>query len=197
MGSFFVVQGSYMNRTTPLPWGGTFTIPAASLAMVNTLGVVLLIPVYDRLLIPLMRRLGRPITLLGRIGWGLVICSAAMFAAAALERQRLQMYHDKELTGAHVGKWGRIVDLSVWWQAPQYLLVGLSEVFTSIGQLEFFYDQAPDVMRSCSMALQVRIWVMGGVEACGVVHDEGTCGSEIGQRTCEWVENHADPASWL
>lgn len=26
-------------------------------------------------------------------------------------------------------------------------------MFTSIGQLELFYDQAPDVMRSCSMAL--------------------------------------------
>lgn len=29
----------------------------------------------------------------------------------------------------------------------------LEQVFTSIGQMELFYDQAPDVMRSCSMAL--------------------------------------------
>ena len=34
-------------------------------------------------------------------------------------------------------------------------LVCPAQVLASIGQLEFFYDQAPDVMRSCSMALQL------------------------------------------
>ena len=32
-----------------------------------------------------------------------------------------------------------------------------AQVLASIGQLEFFYDQAPDVMRSCSMALQLLV----------------------------------------
>ncbi len=71
------------------------------------------------------------------------------------------------------------VALSVFWQVPQYLLIGLSEVFTSIGQLEFFYDQAPDVMRSCSMALQLLsvcvgsylsgalVWAVGRLTSVG------------------------------
>ena len=44
------------------------------------------------------------------------------------------------------------------------------QVFTSIGQLELFYDQAPDVMRSCSMALQLLSVAIGsylsGARAC-------------------------------
>ena len=34
-------------------------------------------------------------------------------------------------------------------------------MLASIGQLEFFYDQAPDVMRSCSMALQLLSVALG------------------------------------
>lgn len=36
--------------------------------MINTLAIVMLIPMYDKLLVPLLRKLGRPITLLQRIG---------------------------------------------------------------------------------------------------------------------------------
>eukprot|EP00798_Chlamydomonas_sp_ICE-L_P012245 gene12246-15386_t len=55
----------------------------------------------------------------------------------------------------------RVSPLSIWWQAPQYILVGMSEVLTSIGQMEFFYDQSPDVMRSCSMALGLLSTALG------------------------------------
>lgn len=41
--------------------------------MINTLSIVALIPVYDKLLVPLLRKLGRPISLLQRIG-GFEVC---------------------------------------------------------------------------------------------------------------------------
>ncbi|KAL4443298.1 hypothetical protein ABPG75_011035 [Micractinium tetrahymenae] len=162
MGSFFVAQGVLMDRSVPLPGGRSFVIPAASLSMINTLAIVVLIPMYDKLLVPLLRKLGKPITLLQRIGWGLVVCVASMLIAAYVEWYRLKLFHSgyyedgaADGAAAALGHHPKAVEMSVWWQVPQYLAVGLSEVFTSIGQLELFYDQAPDVMRSCSMALQL------------------------------------------
>lgn len=43
-------------------------MPAASLALFNTLSIILLIPIYDRGLVPLLRRFGTKLSLLSRIG---------------------------------------------------------------------------------------------------------------------------------
>lgn len=42
-------------------------------------------------------------------------------------------------------------------------------MLASIGQLEFFYDQAPDVMRSCSMALQLLSTCIGSYLSGGII----------------------------
>ena len=68
MGSFFVEQGAAMDRRM---FNGGFTIPAASLAIFNTLGIILLIPIYDRGLVPLLRYFGKKLTHLQRIGQSL------------------------------------------------------------------------------------------------------------------------------
>ncbi len=49
-------------------FGGRFFVPSASLALFNILTIVGLIPVYDRLFVPLLHRFGRKLTLLQRIG---------------------------------------------------------------------------------------------------------------------------------
>lgn len=54
-----------------------------------------------------------------------------------------------------------VESLSIFWQIPQYFLIGASEVFTFIGQLEFFYDQAPDAMRSLMSALSLTTVALG------------------------------------
>eukprot|EP00884_Botryococcus_braunii_P017310 jgi/Botrbrau1/4262/Bobra.0390s0002.1 len=63
MGSFFVMQGALMNREVGR---SGFTVPAASLALFNTLGIIILIPLYDRLVV-LLRHYGKKISLLQRI----------------------------------------------------------------------------------------------------------------------------------
>ena len=45
-------------------------IPSASMSIFNVLSVILLIPVYDKLVEPLVRRCGHKITMLQRIGAG-------------------------------------------------------------------------------------------------------------------------------
>lgn len=65
MGSFFVVQGASMDRVM---FGGRFVIPSASLALFNTISIIVLIPIYDRGVVPLLRRCGAKLSHLQRIG---------------------------------------------------------------------------------------------------------------------------------
>ncbi|KAF7017029.1 hypothetical protein CFC21_030528, partial [Triticum aestivum] len=49
----------------------------------------------------------------------------------------------------------------IFWQVPQYFIVGAAEVFTFVGQIEFFYDQSPDAMRSMGSALSLTSNALG------------------------------------
>ncbi|EMS35772.1 Peptide transporter PTR1 [Triticum urartu] len=51
--------------------------------------------------------------------------------------------------------------MSIMWLAPCYFVLGAAEVFTSIGMLEFFYDQSPESMKSLGVAL-AQLAVAGG-----------------------------------
>lgn len=109
----------------------------------------------------------------------MVIAVLAMVYAAAVEAWRLDIFRGMPDSGdsgsgdssdsAAVGYGPAVVPLSIMWQAPAYVLIGASEVLASIAQLEFFYDQAPDVMRSCSMALQLLSTAVGSYLGGGLV----------------------------
>ncbi|XP_071722864.1 protein NRT1/ PTR FAMILY 5.1-like [Rutidosis leptorrhynchoides] len=140
--TLFVKQGTTLDRSL----GPHFKIPAASLGSFVTLSMLLSVPMYDRYFVPLMRRkTGNPrgITLLQRLGIGFVIQVIAIAIAYAVEVKRMHVISKEHILGPK-----EIVPMSIFWLMPQYVLLGIADVFNAIGLLEFFYDQSPEDMQS-------------------------------------------------
>ncbi|TKY56441.1 NRT1/ PTR FAMILY 8.1 [Spatholobus suberectus] len=155
MSNYFILQGDTMDNHV----GNTkLQISPATLSVFDTISVIFWVPVYDRIIVPIARKFsGRKngLTQLQRMGTGLFISIFAMVYAVVLESMRLKMvrrhnyYELKE------------VPVSIFWQVPPYFIIGCAEVFTFIGQLEFFYEQAPDAMRSTCSALSLLTVAFG------------------------------------
>ncbi|KAI5435263.1 protein NRT1/ PTR FAMILY 8.1 [Lathyrus oleraceus] len=146
MSNYFVLQGETMNTHL-----GNFQIPPASLSIFDTLSVIFWVPIYDRIIVPTARKFtGRKngLTQLQRMGTGLFISIFSMLYALTLEYYRLKMVQDG-------------VSMSIFLQVPPYFIIGCAEVFIFIGQLEFFYEQAPDAMRSFCSALSLLTVALG------------------------------------
>ncbi|ONK55102.1 uncharacterized protein A4U43_UnF7580 [Asparagus officinalis] len=155
MSTMFVLQGDTLDPRM----GPHFEIPAASLSIFDTLSVIFWVPVYDCIIVPLVRRFTgreRGFTQLTRMGIGLVISIFAMLAAGLLEVFRLRVIARHNLYDSK-----DFLPMSIFWQVPQYFIVGAAEIFTFVGQLEFFYDQAPDAMRSMCSALSLTTVALG------------------------------------
>ncbi|KAH9672797.1 protein NRT1/ PTR FAMILY 8.1 [Citrus sinensis] len=154
MGTLFVLQGNTMD----LHIDNSFEIPSASLSLFDTISVIFWVPIYDRLIVPLARKFTghkNGFTQLQRIAIGLVISIFAMLTAGTLELVRLRevkKHNYYEL---------KHIPMSIFWQVPQYFIIGCAEVFTFIGQLEFFYEQTPDAMRSLCSALSLTTAALG------------------------------------
>ncbi|CAL4922465.1 unnamed protein product [Urochloa decumbens] len=153
MSSTFIEQGMVMDK-----YIGSFEIPAASFQSVDVIAVLVLVPVYDRILVPVFRRftgMSNGITPLQRMGVSLVLTMLSMVSAALVESKRLQIARAEGLVHREVA-----VPMSIMWQGPQYFLIGAGEVFT-IGLTEFFYEESPDAMRSICLAFSLATYAAG------------------------------------
>ncbi|KNA25160.1 hypothetical protein SOVF_008860 [Spinacia oleracea] len=141
MASLFVEQGDVMDTRI-----GNFHFPAASMSVFDISSVLVCTCIYRHILVPVIGRIsGNPkgLTELQRMGVGLIIGMLAMVAAGVTEIERLKRVVPHEKSSS----------MSVLWQIPQYVLMGASEVFMYVGQLEFFNGQAPDGIKSFGSSL--------------------------------------------
>ncbi|KAJ1401324.1 PTR2 family proton/oligopeptide symporter, conserved site [Sesbania bispinosa] len=137
--TFFISQANIMDRRL----GSSFKIPAGSVPAFSAINALILVPIYEKFMVPFLRKRTshhRGITSLQRMGVGLFMSIFAMAFAALVEKKRREHY-------------SRPFNMSVFWLFPQFFLMGSAEVFTYVGQLEFFYDEATDGTRSIGSAM--------------------------------------------
>ena len=142
MASIFVEQGAAMKTKM---WN--FEIPPASMSNFDILSMAVVIFFYRRVLDPIVIRIkksgakdltetkdSKGLIELQRMGIGFVIAVMAMLSAGTVENYR-RKYARIDCTNCEGSS-----SLSIVWQVPQYALIGASEVFMYVGQLEFFND---------------------------------------------------------
>lgn len=159
MGNYVVFQALQSKRNLG---GSKFQIPAASYSIFTMLAMTIWIPIYDRIIVPKLRKItgkDNGITVLQKMGIGMVIIIISLIVFGLVERMRrvvaltnssLEVDPQKVVTSS----------LSGMWLVLPLTLSGLSEAFTMIGFVEFYYKQFPENMRSiggafmfCGMAV--------------------------------------------
>ncbi|CAK9321984.1 unnamed protein product [Citrullus colocynthis] len=138
--TFSVQQGSLMNTQLTK----SFHIPPASLQSIPYIMLIFIVPLYDAFFVPFARKFTghtSGISPLKRIGFGLFLSTFSMVSAAIMEKRRRDSAVNLNKT------------ISIFWITPQFLIFGLSEMFTAVGLIEFFYKQSVKGMQAFLTAM--------------------------------------------
>lgn len=123
----------------------------------NPISIVLLIPIFDFLIYPALRKAHIRFTPIKRMACGFFCASAAMLAATITQYYiyKLSPCGTEAATCRDADDNVLYADINVWVQAVAYVLIGISEIFTSITGLEYAFSKAPSNMRSLVMAVNL------------------------------------------
>ncbi|EXB38626.1 Nitrate transporter 1.2 [Morus notabilis] len=128
-----------------------FKIPSASIPIIPLLFMFILIPIYDKILVPIARKItGIPtgIRHLQRIAVGLVLSAVSMAVAGVVETWRKSVAFQHNMVDST-----EPLPISVFWLGLQYAIFGAADMFSVVGLLEFFYEESSDGMKSLSTAI--------------------------------------------
>lgn len=144
--TFTIQQSTTMNTNL-----GGFKVPGPSVPVIPLMFMFVLIPLYDRVFVPLARRItGIPtgIRHLQRIGIGLVLSTVSMAVAGFVETRRKSVAIQHNMVDST-----EPLPISVFWLGFQYAIFGAADMFTLIGLLEFFYAESSAGMKSLGTAI--------------------------------------------
>lgn len=137
LNSRWVFQATKMNGVI-----GSYTIQPDQMVMSTTLFIIVLIPIFEQLVYPIVAKIGIK-TPLHKMTCGFIFSAIAFVVAAIVE------WHIDDN------------ELHMLWLLPQYFIIAAAEVLLWIANLSFVYTQAPDSMKSVMTAF-VYLTVAGG-----------------------------------
>ncbi|KAL2459122.1 Protein NRT1/PTR FAMILY 4.5 [Forsythia ovata] len=144
--TFSIQQSNTMDRSI-----GNFQMPGPSIPVIPLLFMSILIPLYDRIFVPLASKFtGIPtgITQLQRVGVGLVLAAISMAIAGIIETHRKNVAINHNMIDS-----AEPLPISIFWLGIQYAIFGMADMFTLVGLLDFFYSESSSGMKSLSTAI--------------------------------------------
>ncbi|KKA30144.1 hypothetical protein TD95_002802 [Thielaviopsis punctulata] len=118
----------------------------------NPISIVIMVPLFDHLLYPGLRKIGISFTPIKRMATGFFFGAASMVAAAVMQHY----IYKKSPCGKYAnGEGCDPAPINVWAQSLPYILIGISEIFTNVTSYEYAYSKAPENMRSLVMSVNL------------------------------------------
>ncbi|MAT71632.1 MAG: MFS transporter [Planctomycetaceae bacterium] len=183
--STWIEQAKSMDRVIHLPVVGEFEFNPAEIQAINSIFVLMLIPLFATVIYPFWGRFTE-VTPLKKVGVGLFV-TAGSFVVCALVQERIDPWtaprqavdfglSQLPVTAAGLGDELVIANdaPSIWWQVLAYLILTAGEVLVSITVLEFSYTQAPKTLKSFIMGLFLFAIALGNLliaKVAGMIED--------------------------
>lgn len=141
----------------------THGVPNDQLFNLNAIFVMILLPLWERVLSPCLGRFFRlgPIV---RINIGFIFVTLAMGYTLGVQVliYKTAPCYDHPLTCTQ----HRPNNVNVAVQIPTYFLLAVSEIFTNVAGMEYAYTKAPRSMKSLIQAMFAFMWALGSI--CGI-----------------------------
>lgn len=132
----------------------THGLPNDVIGNLDPFALIILIPIFDRVIYPALSRAGIRFTPIKRMTMGFFMGTAAMIWAAVVQHYiyKTNPCGYQASTCRDAQKNVLVSPLNVWIQTGSYVLIAVSEIMASITGLEYAFTKAPRNMRSLVMA---------------------------------------------
>ncbi|KAI9291554.1 PTR2-domain-containing protein, partial [Neoconidiobolus thromboides FSU 785] len=127
-------------------------LSAEQLNLFNSITIIILIPIMDFFVFPILRKFGFKLGPITRITIGFFICFLAFIYMTVLQKIVYSTGPYYDFTNLN-GVKDPVNQISVWYQVPGYLLLAISEVFSATTVLEYSYQYASPELKSVVSSL--------------------------------------------